>query len=175
MSSSGASTDPKRSPATPPAFVLKAGAYVGTQTVAITGSTPNAAIYYTTNSTTPTASSTLYTGPITVTSTETIEAIAKASCCIASAVSTATYTISHPATPTITWAAPAAIAYGKALSGTQLDATSPVAGTFTYTPTAGTVLKAGKQSLSVSFKPTDTTDYSTAAATVMLTVNPAPL
>ncbi len=47
---------------------------------------------------------------------------------------TATQTVSltvNKATPTITWATPAAITYGTALSATQLDATSGgVAGTF---------------------------------------------
>jgi hypothetical protein len=87
---------------------------------------------------------------------------------------TGTMTISQ-ATPTITWAAPAAITYGTALSGTQLDASSAVAGTFAYTPALGTVLRAGSgQTLSVTFTPTDTTDYATpAAATTTITVNQA--
>ncbi len=73
--------------------------------------------------------------------------------------------------PTITWANPANITYGTALSGTQLDATASVPGTFTYTPAAGTVLGAGNnQTLSVSFVPTDTTDYTSATATVEITV-----
>ena len=41
------------------------------------------------------------------------------------------------ATPTITWAAPADITYGTALSATQLNATATVPGTFVYTPAAG--------------------------------------
>ncbi len=87
------------------------------------------------------------------------------------------------ATPTITWANPAAITAGTALSGTQLDATSSwtvggvngsVAGTFTYTPAAGTVLAVGNnQTLSVSFTPTDTTDYTSATATVTINVTAA--
>lgn len=78
-------------------------------------------------------------------------------------------------TPTITWATPAAITYGTALSGTQLDASAGgVAGSFAYNPTAGTVLKAGAQTLSVTFTPSDTTHYTTATATVQLTVNQAP-
>jgi glucuronoarabinoxylan endo-1,4-beta-xylanase len=76
-------------------------------------------------------------------------------------------------TPTITWPTPAAITYGTALSATQLDATASVAGTFTYSPAAGTVLTAGSQTLSVTFTPTDTTDYNTATASVTLIVNKA--
>ncbi len=79
----------------------------------------------------------------------------------------------NQAAPAVTWAAPSAIVYGTALSATQLDASSTVAGTFAYTPAAGTVLKAGSQTLSVTFTPTDATDYSTAKATVGLTVNQA--
>jgi hypothetical protein len=76
-------------------------------------------------------------------------------------------------TPTISWSAPAAIAYGAALNSTQLNATANVAGTFVYTPAAGAVLKAGTQTLSAVFTPTDTSTYSSATATVQLTVNQA--
>ncbi len=78
-------------------------------------------------------------------------------------------------TPTITWATPAAITYGTALSATQLDATSGgVAGTFVYTPASGTVLGAGtNQTLSVAFTPTDTTDYNSASGSTTITVNKA--
>ena len=75
--------------------------------------------------------------------------------------------------PTITWNAPAAIPYGTALSTTQLSATANVAGTFAYSPAAGTVLKAGTQTLSAVFTPTDTKTYSSATASVQLTVNQA--
>ena len=57
-------------------------------------------------------------------------------------------------TPAITWSTPAAISYGTALSRAQLDAAGSVAGTFTYTPAAGTVLKAGTQTLTAVFTPT---------------------
>ena len=79
------------------------------------------------------------------------------------------------AAPTITWATPAAITYGTLLSGAQLNASSPVAGTFTYSPAAGAVENAGTQTLTVTFTPTDTADYTPATATVTLTVNQAPL
>ncbi len=74
-------------------------------------------------------------------------------------------------TPTLSWATPAAVAYGTALSATQLNATASVAGTFAYSPVSGTVLTAGTQTLKVTFTPTDTTDYTTATASVALTVN----
>jgi len=51
------------------------------------------------------------------------------------------------ATPAITWPTPAAITYGVALSGTQLNASSTVAGTFSYSP-AGGVLTVGSHLLS---------------------------
>jgi hypothetical protein len=85
-----------------------------------------------------------------------------------------TYTI-NKATPTVTWPTPAAITYGTALSATQLNATASTPGTFVYTPTVGTVLAAGVHTLSVTFNPSDTTDYTTASATVNLTVNRAVL
>ena len=47
----------------------------------------------------------------------------------------------NKATPTITWATPAAITYGTALSSTQLNATGSVAGTTVYSPVSGTVLR----------------------------------
>jgi hypothetical protein len=77
----------------------------------------------------------------------------------------------NQATPKITWAKPAAITYGTALSATQLDATASVGGTLAYSPAAGTVLDGGAQTLSVAFTPTDTTDYTTASDSVTITVN----
>lgn len=90
----------------------------------------------------------------------------------ASTPSPVTYTVVQ-ATPTITWANPAAITFGAALSGTQLNATASVPGTFVYTPAAGTVLSAGPQTLSVAFTPTDTVNYKNASATAQLVVNQA--
>ena len=75
--------------------------------------------------------------------------------------------------PTLTWSTPAAITYGTALSSTQLNASSNVAGAFTYTPAAGVVLSAGTQTLDASFAPTDTANYTAATATVQLVVNKA--
>lgn len=75
-----------------------------------------------------------------------------------------------PATPTISWPTPAAIPYGTPLSNTQLDATVSVPGNFVYTPTARTVLVAGEQTLSVTFTPTDTRDYTAATDSTEISV-----
>jgi sugar lactone lactonase YvrE len=74
------------------------------------------------------------------------------------------------ATPAITWAAPAVVTYGTALSATQLHATSTVPGTFAYTPAAGAVLPAGVHALSVIFTPSNGTNYASTKAAVALTV-----
>ncbi len=74
----------------------------------------------------------------------------------------------------VSWPTPGEITYGTALSAHQLDATASVPGTFTYSPPLGTVLHGGlDQSLSVTFTPTDATDYMTATATVLINVDRA--
>lgn len=82
----------------------------------------------------------------------------------------------NKATPIISWASPAPITYGTALSTTQLNATANTSGTMVYNPAAGSVLPAGNHQLAVTFNPTDTTNYSSAQAGVAtLTVNRATL
>jgi hypothetical protein len=86
----------------------------------------------------------------------------------------------NKATPTITWNTPAAVSVGTVLSGAQLNATASfggasVPGTFTYIPVAGTVISiAGSQTLSVTFTPTDASNYDSATGTVSLNVTGAP-
>ncbi len=76
------------------------------------------------------------------------------------------------ANPTITWPNPAAITYGTPLSATQLNATSSVPGTFTYTPVLGTLLNAGaNQQLKVDFQPSDIVNYNAVSVTRQITVN----
>jgi hypothetical protein len=67
--------------------------FTGSVSVTITDSTPGVSIFYTTNGSTPTTSSTKYTGPINVTTTETIKAIATASGFSPSAVASETYNL----------------------------------------------------------------------------------
>jgi len=113
-----------QSPAATPTFNPAGGTYTSAQSVTISDVTSGATIYYTTNGTTPTTSSSVYSGPITVSSSETIEAIATASGFTQSAVGSAAYTITLPppaATPTFS---PAGGAYSSAQSVTISDATS---------------------------------------------------
>ena len=78
------------------------------------------------------------------------------------------------AKPSLAWSTPAAIAYGTALGASQLNATANIAGNYTYTPAAGTVLAAGNHTLNVVFTPTDSGNYTTASANVTLKVNELP-
>jgi hypothetical protein len=84
----------------------------------------------------------------------------------------ATDTVEYLPAPTITWAPPAPIVYGTPLSSIQLDASASVAGSFSYSPAAGTVLSIGQHTLVATFTPNDTVDYSTAIATQTIQVNP---
>jgi LysM repeat protein len=116
-----------------PTFSPAAGAYTTSQSVTISDSTSGASIYYTTNGTTPTTSSTLYSGPITVSATETLEALAVETGYTNSAVATAAYTIA-PVLPAPTFS-PAAGTYTTSQSVTISDST---AGTTIYYTTNGT-------------------------------------
>jgi ELWxxDGT repeat protein len=78
------------------------------------------------------------------------------------------------ATPSLIWSNPADIIYGTALSATQLNATSLVDGTFSYTPISGTKLNAGSnQNLSVTFTPADAANYTSATKQVTINVSKA--
>jgi hypothetical protein len=62
--------------ALPPTFTPAAGTYGAAQSVALSSGTSDAAIYYTTNGSAPSAGSTQYSAPISVGTSETIKAIA---------------------------------------------------------------------------------------------------
>ena len=109
-----------------PAFSLSSGTYASPQAVTISDATSGATIYYTTNGSTPTTSSTKYSGAISVSSTETLEAIATAGGYSTSAVASATYTIDPPAaTPTFsvatgTYTSSQAVTISDATSGSTI-------------------------------------------------------
>ncbi len=156
-----------------PVFSVPTGTYYAPQTVTITDATAGATIYYTTDGSQPTSSSSVYSSPLTISASQTLSAIAVASGYSTSPVASAAYNISPPSAPVITWPTPASIPYGTALSATQLNAAATVPGSFAYSPAAGVVLPVGQQQLKVKFTPTNTTQYTTATATVSLTVTPA--
>lgn len=91
----------------PPTFSPGAGTYTSIQHVTLSCLTPFAVIYYTTDGSTPTTASTIYTGSLTVSATETIKAIAKAPGAAQSTVASALYTINLTTTATPTFAPPA--------------------------------------------------------------------
>ncbi len=111
-----------------PTFSPTAGTYSSYQTVTISDSTAGSIIYYTTDGTTPTASSTVYSGPISVNGTETVNAIAVATGYYNSAVGGAVYTITQAAPPSIS---PATGTYDNFQTITISDATPGVAIYFT--------------------------------------------
>lgn len=84
-----------------PVFSVGTGTYTTLQSVAITDAIAGATIYYTTDGTAPTTSSDTYSGPIPVTTTTTLQALAAASSYANSSVASATYTINFPAAPPI--------------------------------------------------------------------------
>ena len=106
--SSGTLTETINTPTTAsPAFSPAAGSYTTVQTVSISDATPHASIYYTTNGTTPSKTSTLYSKALSIATTTTLKAIAMATGLANSGVASATYTINlnTTAAPTFTPAA----------------------------------------------------------------------
>ncbi len=141
-----------------PAFSVAAGSYSSPQTVSISDTTPNATIYYTTSGTSPTTSSTVYSGAITVSSTETLEAIATASGYSNSAVASATYSINLPPGFTVSGTA-VTVAPGTTTGNTS---------TITITPTSGFT---GTVSLSCAFSTNAATDPATCSIPASVTIS----
>jgi hypothetical protein len=82
--------------ATAPTFSVPSGTYFSSVTVTIADTTPGVSIYFTTNGIAPTSNSNLYSAPILIKSTETIEAIAVVNGYANSPVSYSSYIISTP-------------------------------------------------------------------------------
>jgi N-acetylneuraminic acid mutarotase len=122
-----------------PTFSVAPGTYATAQSVTISDATPGETIYYSTNGTTPTTGSSVYSSALTVSSTETLEAIATASGYSASAVATAAYTI----TPSTTGASNEWVWMGGSSTVGSNGAQPGVNGTL-GTPAAGNI-PAGRQ------------------------------
>jgi hypothetical protein len=142
--------------------------YSAPQSVTLADATAGASIYYTTDGTTPTTSSTLYSGAIPVASTTTIQAIAAVAGDTTSTVGVFAYTISLPAAATPTFS-PAPGAYSTAQTVTISDTT---AGATIYYTTDGTTPTTSSTVYSAPFQISEPTtveaiatanDYSTSA------------
>jgi hypothetical protein len=98
-----------------PTFSLIPGIYPTAQTVTLADATAGATIYYAIDGT-PTAASNLYSGPITVSSSETVEAIAVANGYASSAIATANYLI-WPALALNEWESMSGVSVGNISRG----------------------------------------------------------
>ena len=107
---------PSQSVTQTPTFTPASGtSFSTTLSVSIADATPAASIYYTTNGSTPTTASQLYSAPFTISATTTVRAIAAASGYTQSALGSASYT------------------YSPTQSVTQTPTFSPAGGSFTTT------------------------------------------
>jgi sugar lactone lactonase YvrE len=158
-----------------PVFSLAGGTYNAAyvSTLTLTDSTAGAAIYFTTNGSTPTTSSTLYAGSvaasgITLSGNETVQAIAVLTGYTPSAVASAAYTVdtaSEALSPTIT---PSSLTLQPGQSGTINITVTPQNGMNTTISFGCTGLPVGA---SCSFNPASVaTGPSQAAVSTVLTV-----
>jgi hypothetical protein len=115
-----------------PAFSVAAGTYTSAQTVAISDTMAGTTIYFTTNGSTPTTSSSVYSGPITVSASETLEAIAIETGYANSAATVAAYTIA-PVLPTPAFS----VAPGTYTTAQTVAISEATAGTTIYFTTNG--------------------------------------
>lgn len=127
-----------------PTFSPASGTYANSATVTLSTTTPGATIYYTTDGSTPTTSSTVYTGALNINQSTVIQAIAAAAGYADSSVSTAGYTITvtspggeggggpivippyiPPAEETIINGGAGGVAYGRCSNGSSITLTIP--------------------------------------------------
>ena len=154
-----------------PNFSVPAGTYSAAQTVSLSSVTPGAAIYYTTDGSTPTASSTLYTGAIAVSKTETLNAISVAPNLSASPVASALYTIQPVASSPVfapgtgTYTSGQSVGISAAVSGATIyyttDGSTPTTSSNVYT---GPVTVSTNQTLSAIAAAANYTNSATATA-----------
>jgi hypothetical protein len=172
-----------------PVLSLPAGTYTSVQTVSLSSASSSALIYYTLDGSAPSVGDNLYYGPITVSSTTTIQAIAGGSGYKPSAVTSATYTINLPAAATPTFS-PAAgtytsvqtVAIRSATSGASLyyttDGSTPTTSSSPYygpiAVSASQTLKAVAIATGYSVSPVGSAAYVLNLTAAAPTFSPAP-
>ena len=122
-----------------PVFSVPSGTYTSGQSVTISDTVPGTTIYYTTDGSTPMTSSTIFTTPLVVNSSETIRAIATATDYSQSSVAAVAYVI-NLRTPSVTLSpASSSISTSQSLGVTI----SVGGGAGNSTPTGGVTISSG--------------------------------
>src|SRR5436189_133050 len=174
-------------PAAPPTFNPAGGTFVGSVTVTLSTSTSGATRYYTTDGSTPTTASSVYTGPVPLTTTTTLRAMAAASGMSNSNVTSATYTIVQPAAPPTfnpaggTFVGSVAVTLSTATSGATIyyttDGSTPTTASSVYTGpvplTTTTTLKAMAAASGMANSSVTSATYTISQAAAPPTFSPA--
>jgi hypothetical protein len=139
-------------PAATPTFSPNSETFTGSISVVISDSTSSPTVYYTLDGSTPTTASTVYSGPLAISASTTVKAIATASGFTQSAVGTAVYSLSGPtaATPLFT---PGSQAFTGTLSVVISDTTPSSTIYYTTngtTPNTGSTVYSGPISVSAN-------------------------
>jgi hypothetical protein len=155
------------SPVATPVFSPVPGTFSSSQAVSISDATPNSTIFYTTDGTSPatSASALQYSGPIPVTSTETIQAIAGAAGFANSAVVSGTYTINNSPPPDFQLSVnPTSLTIVAGQSGTAMFTVTPQNGFNSPVSFACSGLPAGA---SCNFNPASVTPNGSAVSSTL--------
>ena len=148
----------------PPSFSIGTGTFSAPFTVTISEASTCATVYYTTDGSTPTTASAVYSSPISISTTTMLKAIAECSGGSSSSVSSATYTMSSVATPVLS------LPTGTYESSIQVTIGDPTSGATVYyttngaTPTTSSPIYNGPLTFSNSSSPSATITLKAIAA-----------